>query len=127
MLDDLPLFIAPPPRKQAPPPLTKDDKKRLGKQAAAIRDLMMNGNWWTLAHLQRQLGAQGIPAIITGVSARIRQLKALGYVIQRQQLQPGLHAWRLTGEVVEPQPKQPKPHSCPSCSCGRLVVPMEKP
>lgn len=128
MSDPGPLFIQPPPRK-SPPQLTRADGKRLGRQLAAVRDVMLE-KWpggyfgaWSLKALKEELARRGVFATETSISARIRELPDLGLDYEKWQ-EPsirGLWLYRLTGEVVEPQPK-PQTHKCPHCD-GQGVVP----
>lgn len=107
----------------APPPLNASDRKRTARQLEAVGDLMSDGQWRTLRRLVDDLVLfHKIQSSEPGVSARLRQLRNdFGYVVERRLRAPGLHEYRLTGEVVEPRPK-PTLHKCSHCA-GTGVVP----
>lgn len=118
------LFLAPGPRiKKHPPALTDGDKKRIGRTLAAVRDVMSE-RWpggyfgaWSLSALHGALLLRGIHASEAGISARIRELPercGLDYEKWREPNADGLWLYRLTGEVIEPDPK-PALSTCPHC------------
>lgn len=81
--------------------LPERDEKRLGAQLAAVRDFMVtwSGNThFTLAQIAR---ATGYPE--ASVSARLRDLRRLGYVVERRYIERGLHAYAVTS-VPEAKP-----------------------
>jgi hypothetical protein len=67
------------------------DGKRLGAQLVKVRDTMSQGGWWTLNLLSEQTGAP--PA---SVSARIRDLRRLGWTVDREYVERGLWRYRAT-------------------------------
>lgn len=69
---------------QTLPLFTPADRQKLGKQLAAVRDCMVDGQWWTLARLS---AATGYPE--ASLSARIRELKRVGLAYVRRKVGPG--------------------------------------
>jgi hypothetical protein len=89
------------------------DENRLRRQLAAVKNIMLDGQWHTLAELHTRIGA-GSEA---GISARIRDLrkdKFGGFVVERRRVAPavrGLHEYRLLTVSVpheEDQQQQPQ-------------------
>jgi hypothetical protein len=79
------------------------DQQRLTTQLQRVRAAMLNGQWFTLAELQRLCGGSE-----AGISARIRDLRkpGQGFVIERRRRgdsKRGLHEYRLS--KPEPQPR----------------------
>jgi len=69
------------------------DGERLGKQMAAVKALMLDGEWHTIAELGRKV--QGSDA---AVSARIRDLRKRrygGYNVEREYVADGLWRYRV--------------------------------
>lgn len=62
------------------------DGKRLGRQLWRVREFMLriSPGWTTLADLGRILGAPE-----ASLSARLRDLRRLGYVVERRRVAPG--------------------------------------
>ena len=80
------------------PHLEPDDHPRLNTQLKAVRDLMSNGEPWTLPQLVQGLESMGIHAMESGVSARIRDLrkeKFGGYTIETKLIKRGLFQYRM--------------------------------
>ena len=77
--------------------LTADDKKRLGRQLDRVRELVLDGRWWTFELIQRRLSqvySGHFPE--ASISARLRDLRRLGYTVERKSLGAGLFAYRVT-------------------------------
>ena len=68
------------------------DRQRLGKQLRAVIDLMvsMRGYWVTLAALSVHVRAPE-----ASVSARLRDMRKLGFQVERRYVANGLHEYRL--------------------------------
>ena len=66
--------------------LTMEEKKRLGKQLESVRYHMLRlGGWRTLAEIVRVISDwDGITASEAGVSARLRDLRKLGYTVDKR-------------------------------------------
>ncbi len=74
------------------------DGKRLGKQLATVKGVMDSGDWLTLAQIAMR-GAIRISAAAS-ISARLRDLRRLGWTIDRRRLgdpSTGLHEYRMSG------------------------------
>lgn len=78
------------------------DGKRLAKQKTAVRDVMLDGEWRTL-HLIAQI--TGAPE--ASVSARLRDLRKAGYLVERKYIKNGLHQYRVTQQQSQPAPTGP--------------------
>jgi hypothetical protein len=77
--------------------LTADDKKRLGRQLDRVREMTLDGTWWTLSRLQRRLTMEyGGHFSEASISARLRELRSLGFEVERKSLGHGLFAYRVT-------------------------------
>ncbi|HLG99348.1 MAG TPA: hypothetical protein VKX49_23760 [Bryobacteraceae bacterium] len=77
--------------------LTADDKKRLGRQLDQVRELVLDRGWWTLGDIQRGLiHRHGGHFPEASISARLRDLRSLGYTVERKNLGAGLFAYRVT-------------------------------
>jgi len=72
------------------PDVTVRDAKRLGRQLSAVFDLMREGEWRTLAELSEAIGASD-----ASVSARLRQLRAMGHTVDRRRIAEGVFAYRV--------------------------------
>ena len=68
----------------------KRDGKRLNAQAAHVYRLMQDGKWRTLAEIA---AATDHPE--ASVSARLRDFRKVGYVVDRQHVERGLWRYRL--------------------------------
>lgn len=85
-----------------------DDDRRLSKQHEAIRALMLDGRWRTLAEIS---SVTGQPA--ASVSAQLRHLRKArfgGYVVQREprgERGRGLYAYRVLPPGSDPGPRKP--------------------
>ncbi len=66
--------------------------KRLNAQAADVFRLMQDGKWRTLADIS---AATGHPE--ASVSARLRDLRKVGYQVAREHVSRGLWQYRVTG------------------------------
>lgn len=66
------------------------DNKRLSRQMEKVYRAMSDGEWWTLGRLSFDTGAPEASA-----SARIRDLRRLGYTIERRFVERGLWAYRM--------------------------------
>jgi hypothetical protein len=74
------------------------DRERLGAQLLAVRYLMLDHEWHTLADLARYAGGSE-----ASVSARLRDLRKRrfgGYVIEREYVSRGLWRYRMPRVVV---------------------------
>jgi len=77
--------------------LTADDKKRLGRQLDRVLRLVRDGQWWTLTGISVELERSydcRFPE--SSVSARLRELRHLGYKVERDNWGHGLFAYRVT-------------------------------
>lgn len=73
------------------------DGERLERQADRVRELMVDGQWRTLAEISAATGAPE-----ASVSARLRDLRREGYVVERAFVERGLHRYRVSrGESGE--------------------------
>jgi hypothetical protein len=73
------------------------DGRRLARQLAAVRAVMLDGDWHTLAELHDVTGAPESSA-----SARVRDLRKPafgGYVVESRRRRPGRGTWEY--RVVE--------------------------
>ena len=68
----------------------KRDGKRLNAQAAHVFRLMKDGQWRTLAEI-----AAATEHPEASVSARLRDFRKVGYVVDRQHVERGLWRYRL--------------------------------
>lgn len=103
------------PALSAPPPhfdgATYDalfDGARLGRQLHAVCLLMRDGSWWT--HLELKMA--GVPGSVTGISARIRDLRKQkfgGYTVERRRRQEhdGLWEFRIVRDVGVSKAQRP--------------------
>jgi len=69
------------------------DGERLRSQLQRVRDLMIDGQWRTLAQLAQHVGGSE-----AGVSARLRDLRKGrngGYTVERRYVGEGLFEYRL--------------------------------
>ncbi len=96
------------------PQLTFDDRLRLRTQSERVLAALASGQWVTLAELARI--ARGSEA---GVSARLRELRKLGHVVDRERVAGGngLHRYRL----APAPPWCPPSAECPACAVDRPV------
>lgn len=75
------------------PAIEPEDVPRLGRQLEAVRALMADGRWRTLAQIQEAVGGSE-----AGVSARLRDLrkpKFGGLTVERKRGECGLHWYRV--------------------------------
>lgn len=79
------------------------DRQRLARQIDCIRELALDGEWRTVqkltAALRRRYPAVGFPE--NSVQAQLRNLRKLGYQVERRAVGRGLHEYRLL-EPVNP-------------------------
>jgi hypothetical protein len=79
--------------------LTFDDKQRLTGQLAAVRQAMINGDWWTLEEIRHDLKIVfDIESTTQSISARLRDLRKKEYgshTVERQRVAGGLYRYRL--------------------------------
>jgi hypothetical protein len=69
------------------------DGPRLSGQLAAVKELMSDGHWRTLAEI-----AGGVGGSEAGVSARLRDLRKGGFgghTVERKRLSGGLYSYRV--------------------------------
>lgn len=70
------------------PTLTQADSKRLGVQLEKVRALVIQSGWLTLGQIAR---ITGYPE--ASVSARLRQLRSLGHVVDRRRVPDANGLW----------------------------------
>jgi biotin operon repressor len=75
------------------------DFDRLSRQAQRVAQFMERGNWVTLSEIAQ---ATGDPE--ASVSARLRDLRRLGFTVEREYVERGLHRYRLK---TRPEVEQP--------------------
>lgn len=78
------------------------DGKRLGKQLATVKVVMESGEWLTLAQIAMR-GQIRISAAAS-ISARLRDLRRMGYTVDRRRLGEatlGLWEYRLGGDAAK--------------------------
>lgn len=68
------------------------DYERLGKQMRRVLDFMVSerGYWQTLHGMSLELGYPE-----ASISARLRQMRSMGFEIERKYVKDGLHQYRL--------------------------------
>ena len=67
------------------------DGKRLSRQLDLVERVMRDGEWRTLSQLA---GLTDCPE--ASVSARLRDLRKIGYEVERRHIKNGLHTYRAT-------------------------------
>lgn len=72
------------------PDVRKEDAKRFGRQLQAVLGFMRDGQPRTLREI-----AEAVHAPEPSVSARLRNLRALGHVVERKRIASGLFSYRL--------------------------------
>ena len=75
------------------PAIETEDVPRLSSQLLEVKSRLLDGRWWTLRDLAREIGASE-----AGVSARIRDLRKArfgGYEVERRRLEGGLFEYRV--------------------------------
>jgi hypothetical protein len=75
----------------------KVDQVRLSRQFEVVRDIMLDGEWYTFDQL-REL--TGYPT--QSISARIRDLRKYrfgGFIIEREHIVGGLYRYRIRGKA----------------------------
>jgi hypothetical protein len=77
------------------------DRERLTRQIDCIATVAMAGDWWTVAKLttvcRKRYPSIGFPEC--SVSAQIRNLKKIGYGVERRGLGGGLFEYKVTPSV----------------------------
>lgn len=75
------------------------DAQRLGTQLAAVRQILLQGDWWRLGDLTDAVASlTGCMASQTGVSARVRDLRKHrfgGYQVEKRALGRGVWLYHL--------------------------------
>ena len=66
------------------------DGARLKRQLNAVFEIMLDGQWHSLAELSEKTGAPQ-----ASVSARLRQIRSIGNVVERKHVTRGLFLYRL--------------------------------
>ena len=66
------------------------DNARLSNQLRAVRYVMLDGKWHTLAEIAQRVGGSE-----AGISARLRDLRKLGHKIAKEYVEFGLWRYRL--------------------------------
>lgn len=77
------------------------DGQRLNTQLEAVRRVLSDGRWRTIAEIRRELSGWGIDASEASISARIRDLRKAkfgAYQVERRYIEDGLWAYRI--EVI---------------------------
>lgn len=77
------------------------DGKRLNTQLEAVRRVLSDGRWRTIAEIRRELTGWGIDASEASISARIRDLRKAkfgAYQVGRRYIEDGL--WAYCMEVI---------------------------
>lgn len=67
-------------------------------QLEAVRDVTHQGSWWTLAELKAEMNIRlGVYASEAGISARLRDLRKMGMIVDRQLVKGhrGLYEYRV--------------------------------
>lgn len=79
------------------------DAPRIATLLSVVRDVMGDGEWFTLAQLQTACDRRGVHGSEAGLSARIRDLRKPQHgsrVVERKRLtDTGLHSYRLVPVV----------------------------
>lgn len=76
------------------------DHDRLSKSLVAVRDLMLDGSWRTLAAIADSIGSPE-----ASVSARLRDLRKAkfgAYIVDRRYVSKGLWEYHVERRVIEP-------------------------
>lgn len=68
------------------------DAARLKGQLERVRALMLDGEWRSLPQIRAALGNRDSEA---GLSARLRQLRSCGYLVERRRRTNALHEYRV--------------------------------
>jgi hypothetical protein len=71
------------------------DGERLGRQLRAVFGLMRDGQWRTLAEINEHLRSQ-LNAPEASASARLRDIRKLGWTVDCEYVRRGLHRYRVT-------------------------------
>jgi biotin operon repressor len=66
------------------------DGARLSSQLAKVKDLMLDGEWRSLETIAELTGSPE-----ASVSARLRDLRRMGYVVERRFINKGLHLYAV--------------------------------
>lgn len=90
------------------------DGKRLAKQQQTVRDVMLDGEWRTLRLIAQITGAPE-----ASVSARLRDLRKAGYLVERKYIKNGLHQYRV---LKAPPPEPPRERTIPERVAHEVMV-----
>lgn len=76
--------------------LEAEDRPRLARQLDVVRERLLlighAGNWLSLAEMERLFGWKYPQA---SISARLRQLRSQGYLVERRRRSKGTHEYRV--------------------------------
>lgn len=70
------------------PDITPADTARLGRQLVAVMSYVADGRWNTLRRIAEETGAPE-----ASVSARLRDMRRLGWVVERMRAAPASGTW----------------------------------
>lgn len=76
------------------------DGERLSSQYERVKAYCLSHDWVTLSQISCALGLGNPEA---SISARLRDLRARGYIVERKYLHRGLHAYRVLDPQAEPK------------------------
>lgn len=68
--------------------LTFTDRKRLGRQLLLVKGVVVGAGWLTLTRIAALTGAPE-----ASVSARLRELRSIGFTVERQRSAPESGLW----------------------------------
>ena len=70
---------------------------KLGRLAAAVQSVMSDGRWYTMRELEQAVfEATAIMATATGLSARVRELRKLGFRVEAKVRTGKLWQYRIS-------------------------------
>lgn len=73
------------------------DTERLGDQLKAVFEFVKTGEWVTLRQIAAHVGAPE-----ASVSARLRDIRRLGFTVEREYVLRGLHRYRVLPNASRP-------------------------
>lgn len=73
------------------------DKPRLGDQLRAVFEFVKSGDWVTLRQISAAVGAPE-----ASCSARLRDIRRLGFTVEREYVLRGLHRYRVLPNAPRP-------------------------
>lgn len=73
------------------------DSERLAKQHSRIRDLMLDGQWRTLARISELTGDP--PASVSAQLRHLRKPRFGAYAVEKRHLGQGLYQYRVLAEA----------------------------